>query len=294
MIEKVTVAGHIAIDHIFDIPYYPEKNHSIFIKSKEEYFGGGAANIAAGIAKLGCKSELVAAVDKNFEKSAYHNHLKRMGVELNVKKFDGEIAQAYIFNDDAHNQITYFYWGVSENMRDAKIEEREVIHIAPSHPEFAYNMAGKAKFLAFEPGQDIPRYDKEKLSSIIEKTDILFCNIFELKKIERIVGMKREKLKKHMDLVVTEGEKGSVLHAGGKTKKIPSVEADVIDPTGAGDAYRAAFWAGLMHGMDMEESCKLGSIASSLVVGKKGAQTGLPDWGMLIKKYEILSKAEKI
>jgi len=294
MIEKVTVAGHIAIDHIFDIPYYPEENHSIFIRSKGKYFGGGAANIAAGIAKLGCKSELVAAVDKNFEKSAYYNYLKRIGVELNVKKFEGELAQAYIFNDDGQNQITYFYWGVSENIRDVEVEEREVIHIAPSHPEFAYNMAGKAKFLAFEPGQDIPRYDREKLSFIIEKADILFCNIFELKKIEKILGMEREKLKENMDLIVTEGEKGSTLYTNGKIKRIPSVKADVIDPTGAGDAYRAAFWAGLMHGMDMEESCKLGSIASSLVVGKKGAQTGLPDWDGLIKKYEMLGKAEKI
>jgi len=294
MMEKVSVAGHIAIDRIFDIPYHPEENHSILIKSKEKYFGGGAANIAIGIAKLGCRSEIVAAVNRNFEESEYYTYLKNMGIELSLKKFDGELAQAYIFNDDSNNQITYFYWGVSENMKDVSIGSRDVIHIAPSHPEFAYKMAEKAKFLAFEPGQDIARYNKEQLSFIMENADILFCNNFELRQIEKRMGTDISKISEKTDVIVTEGERGSSLHTREGTKRIPAVESKIIDPTGAGDAYKAAFWAGLIRGMDMEESCKLGSIASSFVLEKKGAQTGLPDWNKLIKKYEMLRKAEKI
>ncbi len=294
MTEKVTVAGHIALDFVFDIPYHPKKNHSIFINNKERYFGGGAANIAVGIAKLGGRSELVAAVDENFEDSDYCAYLKSMGVELGLKKFDGEIAQAYIFNDEGQNQISYFYWGVSENMKTVKPEARDTVHIAPSHPDFACRMAERAKFVAFEPGQDIPRYTREKMSFVMEHTDILFCNIFELKKIEKLTGMGGEKIARKMDMVVTEGEKGSTLYHDGRAKKIPAVKTDVVDPTGAGDAYKAAFWAGMLRGLDMETSCKLGSTASSLVVRKRGAQSGLPDWDELTRVYKTFWQVENI
>ncbi len=294
MIEKVSVAGHIAIDHIFSIPYHPEKNHSIFIKDMEDFFGGGAANIAVGMAKLGCRSELIAAVNRNFEGSDYYKYLNNMDIELSVKEFDGELAQAYIFNDERSNQITYFCWGVSENMRDVEVEMRDTVHIAPSHPEFACKIAERAKFLAFEPGQDIARYGKEQLSFIIENTDILFCNNFELEKIEKITNSCLSEISRKTSVIVTEGEKGSSLHTAEGTKRIPAVESEIVDPTGAGDAYKAAFWAGIARGMDMEDACRLGSIASSFVIKKKGAQMGLPDWNTLIGKYEMLRKAEKI
>ena len=86
---------------------------------------------------------------------------------------------------------------------------------------------------------------------------------------------------------MTEGEKGSILYSEGNTKRIPAVKAKVLDSTGAGDAYKAAFWAGLIHGMDLETSCRLGSVSSSLVIKEKGAQSGLPDWDKLIELYEI-------
>jgi len=295
MIEKVTVVGHIALDFVFDIPYHPEKNHSIFIKNKKRYFGGGAANIATGIAKLGCKSELIAAVDQNFGDSDYHTYLKSLGIELGIEKFDGEIPQAYIFNDEEQEQISYFYWGVSEKMGTVKARERDAVHIAPSHPEFACRMAEKAKFVAFEPGQDIPRYSREKMSSIMECTDILFCNIFELGRIEKLTNMGRDEMAESMDIIVTEGEEGSTLYHDGRAKKIPAVKSNVIDPTGAGDAYKAAFWAGLMKGLDMETSCKLGSTAASMVVKRRGAQSGMPEWKELTNAYEAnFGKVENI
>lgn len=285
MTERVTVAGHIAIDFVFNIPYHPEKNHSIFIRNKERYFGGGAANIAVGIAKLGCRSELLAAVDRNFESSDYYDYLRKQGVGLRLKKFDGEIAQAYIFNDEGNDQVSYFYWGVSENMEHMEPDAVDTVHIAPSHPEFACRMAENARFVAFEPGQDIPRYDRKKMSFVMENTDILFCNIFELKRIEKLVGMERKRMAERMDMVVTEGSDGSTMYHNGRAKKIPAVKTRVVDPTGAGDAYKAALWAGLMHGMDMETSCRLGSTAASMAVKKMGAQSGMPGWDELMDAY---------
>ena len=69
--NKVSIVGHIAYDHIFTIPYLPSKNHSIYIQSMGTYFGGGAGNIATGIASLGGKCEIISAVGTDFTNSKY-------------------------------------------------------------------------------------------------------------------------------------------------------------------------------------------------------------------------------
>lgn len=284
--KKVTVVGHIAMDYIFTIPYFPEKNHSIYINKSGEYFGGGGANIAVGIAKLGCRSEIVAAVPKNFLNTKYGKYLQENNVELSVNAFKGKIAQAYIFNDLENNQITYFDWGVSGKMSEMKGGAREYVHIAPSHPSLALRMAERGKFIAYEPGQDLPKWGKDTLAFILKKTNLLFCNNFELREIERKAGIKKEALLSRMDIVVTKGREGSMMYSKNKKIFIPALPAKVVDTTGAGDTYKAAFWVGIMKGYDRETACKMGSVASSLVVEKIGAHNGLPDWGALCQKYE--------
>lgn len=283
--KKVTVVGHIAMDYIFVIPYFPRKNHSIYIERSGVYLGGGGANIAVGIAKMGCRSELVATVPQKFYNSRYGKYLKESDIELSVTPFKGRMPEAYIFNDRENNQITYFNWGVSEHMGELRGEPREYVHIAPSHPTLALHMAKKGEFIAFEPGQDLPKWSGPMLASILKKINLLFCNTYELREIEKKAAMPKEKLIRHMDIVVTEGKKGSVMYAHSKKKRIPALPAKVVDPTGAGDAYKAAFWVGMMRGYDMETACKMGSIASSLVVEKMGGQMGVPTWDMLLKQY---------
>ena len=55
----IHIVGHTAIDHISRVPHLPEKNCSTHISDRQIYFGGGAANIAAGIAVLGAPAEIL-------------------------------------------------------------------------------------------------------------------------------------------------------------------------------------------------------------------------------------------
>lgn len=49
----ISVVGHTTTDHLFTVPELVAKNHSTFITAHKVFYGGGAANIAAGIAMLG-------------------------------------------------------------------------------------------------------------------------------------------------------------------------------------------------------------------------------------------------
>jgi ribokinase len=285
MISKVTVCGHIAHDIICDVPYFPKKNHSIYIKHLEKCYGGGAANIAVGIARLGGESELVAAVPEGFFASEYAKYLDQQGVHLRVTTFTGNLPTAYIFNNEDHHQITYFSWGVSEFLPKI-VTEVQAVHLAPVHPDFACAMAPHASFLAFEPGQDLPRYTAKQLSHVLEHTNLLFVNEFELSILERTIARPLKNLIDEMDVVVTHGKKGCQIFADGLQTSIPAVSTALIDPTGAGDAHRATCWAGLLRDMDLVEACELANVAASLVVQHYGAQSNLPDWDILLAESE--------
>ena len=67
----IHVVGHTAIDHISRVPHLPEKNCSTHITDRQIYFGGGAANIAAGIAMLGEQVTLHSCIGGDFVGGEY-------------------------------------------------------------------------------------------------------------------------------------------------------------------------------------------------------------------------------
>lgn len=282
--NAVTVVGHVAIDHIFDIPRHPEPEHSIFIRRHERHFGGGGANIATGIAKLGGRSRLLAAVPEDFSATDYAAHLDDLNVELAVTPFSGEMSTAYIFNDGEHRQITYFSWGVSEHMQELEASG-DMVHLAPIHPAFACRMADHARYLAFEPGQDLPRYTAEQLSYVLARADMLFCNATELHTMTHMLDVSQRALLTDLDAVVTHGERGCLVYEANERHDIPAVAADVVDPTGAGDAHRAAVWAALQRNIELPVACQVGNVAAALTVEQRGAQNGIPDWETLLERH---------
>jgi len=62
----IHIVGHTAIDHISRVPHLPKANCSTHITDRQIYFGGGASNIAAGIAMLGEQVTLHSCIGQVF------------------------------------------------------------------------------------------------------------------------------------------------------------------------------------------------------------------------------------
>jgi adenosine kinase len=72
---------------------------------------------------------------------------------------------------------------------------------------------------------------------------------------------------------VTRGAQGSLLRRGDDVVEIPAVAAErVVDPTGAGDAYRGGLLHGLGRGLPLETAARIGSLLGSLAVAHPGTQ----------------------
>lgn len=287
--QVISVVGHTAFDLISHVPFLPQPNTSTYVESQEELFGGGAANIAAAIATLGGKSSLISPVGMDFINSAYERHLQGLGVDMEYLTVivDDATARAYVFTDRQHNQVTYFYWGASRYFPRLEAPRLDFVHLATANADFNQRVAEKADFASFDPGQDIHTYTKEQLISILRHTDILFANQHEMERLEEMTDLSRDQIKDMVDtLVVTYGREGSKIISEDIELSIPSIKVESVDPTGAGDAYRAGFLLALSRGYSLEASARIGTTVASFVVEMMGPQTNLPTWEAMLERSE--------
>jgi adenosine kinase len=289
---KVIVAGSLAYDRIMDFEGHfsdhilPEKIHVLNIcfqvNGMKEKFGGTAGNIAYSLSLMGIRPEISASIGHDHHR--YLNWLEANGIEIrSIRLIEDEFtACAYITTDRADNQITGFNPGAmkcSSHLDWTRLEpSKTLIIISPGNLEDMIRYPQQCKNLGidyiFDPGQSLPMLAPEDLAQSIEGSRILICNDYELDLIMNKTRLDLEGLlQKAGAIIVTLGESGSRVYNGKKTTEIPSVTADKVeDPTGAGDSYRGGLISGLVRGLDLEQSARLGSVCSSFAVESYGTQ----------------------
>ncbi|MFA7198953.1 MAG: carbohydrate kinase family protein [Methanoculleus sp.] len=283
----IAVVGHTAIDHLFRVPKLPGRHNSTYITDHQVYFGGGAANIAAGIAVLGERCQLISSIGGDFPGSDYDLWMHSLEIVQDFTTVrDARTATAYVFTDDDGDQETFFEWGASAAFSRAEAPALDFVHMATADPDFNVQVAQKSEFASFDPGQDLLRYTPDQLEIIFANIDILFSNNHEMDRMCQMLDLEREALVASVPMVVTtRGAEGSLLCMDGEEHPVPAVRVDAADPTGAGDGYRAGFLTAFERGYAPLDCCRAGAVVSSFVVEKTGTQTNLPDWDRMLERY---------
>ena len=283
----IHVVGHTAIDHISHVHHLPERNCSTHITDRQIFFGGGAANIAAGIATLGEEVTLISCIGGDFPGSDYDRWMQKLGVHQQFFHVPGtHTPTAFMFTDDAGDQMTFFEWGASKAFAEADAPTLPLVHMATADPEFNCRVAERSEFASFDPGQDVFWYTKEQLETILPNANILFANQHEVQHMCRTLGITKEVLIQQVDMAIfTMSGDGSMLYTGGTEQFIPVVPVTLADPTGAGDSYRAGFLTAYVRGYSPLTSCRIGTVTASYVVEHPGCQTHLPTWDQMCSRY---------
>jgi sugar/nucleoside kinase (ribokinase family) len=76
--------------------------------------------------------------------------------------------------------------------------------------------------------------------------------------------------------VITLGARGAMLLADGKIRKQPALKQDLVDATGAGDAFNGGFLHALLRGSSWDDCLRAGNVCGGLVVSAPGGSKGLP------------------
>ena len=302
MKKDIVVSGSLAYDRIMDFPGHfsdhilPDKIHAINVcfqvNSMQEKFGGTAGNIAYALKLMGENPVISAAIGHDYQR--YFDWLAKNGLSIdNIKLIEDEVtAGAYITTDKADNQITGFNPGAMRYSSALDFDQfkasKTMVIVSPGNLEdmVSYPRACKAKGIdyIFDPGQSLPMLDAKDLVQAIDGCRILICNDYELELIMSKTELDEgELLVRAGAIIVTMGELGSRVYTPDGEIRIPAAKPkQVVDPTGAGDAYRGGLISGLLRGKDIEESARMGSACASFAVECYGTQS----YSFTMKEFE--------
>jgi len=289
---RILVSGSLAFDRIMDFPekfsdhILPDKIHILnvcfLVNGLKEQFGGTAGNIAYNLALLGERPFILASAGKDFD--SYEKWLTDLGLPLDgIRRIPDEFtAGAYITTDIADNQITGFNPGAMRHPCQYDIDgsnpAETLAIVAPGNLDdmLTYSRAFKERSIAciFDPGQQIPALATESLLEMLAGCTLFISNDYELEMVMRSTSKsKAELLEMAGGIITTLGERGAVVMLPHETVEIPAARADrVLDPTGAGDAFRAGLIKGLTQGKSVVEAARMGAVCASFGVECQGTQ----------------------
>jgi adenosine kinase len=289
--KKILVTGSIAYDTIM---VFPDrfKNHLLadqlhiinvcFLTPQiRREFGGTAGNIGYNLKLLGEDPLVMATVGDDIDPYAQRLDSLGIGKQL-LKRIAGQFtAQAFITTDLDDNQITAFHPGAMNHSHENHIRRDLGAGIAIIGPDGKEGMLQHAKECAeagvpflFDPGQGLPMFSAAEIEEFLKHAAYVAVNDYEGKMLEEKTGRKLAEIARGVKgLICTLGAKGSLIFADGQRHEVSSVAPDaVVDPTGCGDAYRAALLVGLARGWDWTSIGRLGSIMGALKIAQRGAQ----------------------
>ena len=291
------ICGSLAFDTIATFPgrfsqqIMPDQLHilnvSFLVPTLRREFGGCAGNIAYSLSQLGGQPLIMATVGA--DGAEYLQRVASWGASTALIRTvpDAHTAQAIIITDTDNNQITAFHPGAMQSAHLNAVPPDSDIRVAIIAPDGRDAMLQHAAQLAqakipfiFDPGQGLPMFDGAELRSFVEQATWVAVNDYEAQMLCERTGQTLESLSRsHLrGIVVTLGAEGCELWQNGLRVRVPGLAAEtVVDPTGCGDAFRAALLHGIEQGWSLERCVQLGNRVGAIKVACRGGQNHVLD-----------------
>lgn len=293
---KLIICGSIALDRIMNFSgkyrdlIKPDKLHvlslSVLLDKLEETPGGVAANIAYSLAQLGERPVIMGSVGP--DAADYMNRLSATGIDtgsVHISKLP--TASFNVMTDSDDNQVGGFYPGAmadAEGLTLVPWAGQDVLVCVSAHdPGSMRSQVAECRQhglrLIYDPGQQVSNSPATSLKAGLDAAEVLIINDYELSVLCDKSDMSAEDIKSKVPVVITTlGKEGSMIDGAkaGGPHKIPACRPDkLIDPTGAGDGYRAGFLYGYLRQWQLPKCGRLGSVIASFAIEHHGTQTEL-------------------
>jgi len=285
------ICGSLAFDTImsfegrFSEQILPDQLHilnvSFLVPALRREFGGCAGNIAYGLRQLGGTPLPMATVGSDGAEYLTRMQAQGISTEFVRQVEDLYTAQAMIMTDRDNNQITAFHPGAMMQAHTTRIAPRADITLGIISPDGRDAMLAHAEQFhaagipfVFDPGQGLPMFDGPALAHFVELAAWVTVNDYEGRMLCDRTGLSCAELSRRVQgLVVTLGAEGCEVWVDGEKTLVPPVQAEaVVDPTGCGDAFRAALLFGLEQGWPLVRCAELGNRVGARKIASRGGQ----------------------
>lgn len=251
--------------------------------------GGNNPNNAVGAARLGLKTAIYINIGSDLAGKFTLAKLKEEGVDTRYvvvnEGMDSNVSALISFKGE--RTILTYHQDFKYKLPD--LEKARWIYLSSMGKSASEdNFFGQVEnyvertgaSLAFNPGTFEFEYGVKKFSKLLSLTKLLILNKEEA---ELVLG-RRQEIKKMLKqlaelgprmVIITDGKNGSYGFDGNSFYGLGIIPANVVDTTGAGDAYATGVVAGLFYGKNLAEAMMFGAANGASVTEYIGPQAGL-------------------
>lgn len=283
MDAAVLVVGSVNVDLIWKLPRLPAPGETTTGGRFEEGPGGKGANAAAAAARLGVRTSFVGLIGPDERGKQARADLERAGVDTSLlgTTASAPTGVAAILVDDAGENMVAVASGANaevdgERVRaafDAVAADRPLVLSNLEIPDEAVAAAAAGASERGWPFVLNPAPARAVAPEIIRACDLLIPNEGEAATLGGVGGLLDAGARA---VAVTLGGRGVDLHRpGAPVHHVAAMPVDVVDTTGAGDAFCGGLAAGLAEGLGVEEAVRWGAAAGALACRGVGARSSL-------------------
>lgn len=242
--------------------------------------GGTGANIAWNLRLLSEEPLLVGTVGHDGE--SYRTFLQENGIRAEHIEvlLEHATSTAVIATDSRERQITFFHPGADAagTWPVSRLDPATIAYAITSPRDVRVTMEALEWChhhrvpCIFDPGQNMLCFTVDNLRRALRMCSGLVVNASEWETLTSLLSVSLEDVLAIVPwVIITRGADGCHVHTRDESLRLPACPVEtIVDPTGAGDAFRAGLLAGLARGWPLVGGCKLGAALAAKVVEQQG------------------------
>lgn len=305
MPRDLVSVGSAIVDRYYRLSNLPEPDGGAFVRESWEGFGGVAANVACAASRLGRETGMVSRLGSDGDADAVAEDLREWGVDTARLQY-GEEASTYsiVLRDPAGERMIVTGGEAARSLslsdadlayaRDARVvftngyvPDRAVAPLVEARsegalPPLAFDLSGPLAELE-DRGTD-----PETVDAAVETADLFVADTVALRSYldhhgtafgprDTAAAVRWFRDRGAERVALTRGADGAVLFTPETTVEVSAYDVDVVDATGAGDAFVAGLIdAWLLDGRDPWEAGRRAAAVAALSCTGDGARGGLP------------------
>lgn len=280
----VLCVGLACYDLIFTVDHHPGPDEKARASAFMGCGGGTAANAAVAAARLGASTAFIGYLGTDIYGDQHLAELHAAGVDTRLVVRGAEatsLSAIFVKPDGARSIVNY--------------REAIVTRLTPAHVSFAQMRPRTILFDGHQPALAIAMANWARNHNIPTLLDadtvneghdelVRLCTLIAASErfSQEYTGASSPQAGMAMlaqqapAVIVTLGERGLIWQRGTQTGALPAFPVQVVDTTGAGDAFHGALAVGIAQGMAWDEMLRFASAAGALCCTRRGARPGLP------------------
>ncbi len=274
--------GMAAYDLTFRVTHQPGADEKMRAMTLLECGGGPAANAAVAAARLGLRSAFLGYVGKDLYGEAHLRELQTEGVDTQwVLRGDmpSSLSSIYVKPDGSRSVVNY--------RGETPAVQWSQLTLPPNVKAILFDgheLQAALTLLELAQVQQIPTI--LDAGSVHAGTETLFDKVDYLVAAETFAlpftnektpaGALQQLLPLCRNVIITSGAQGLVYHMEGETGSMPAFPVNVVDSTGAGDAFHGGFATAVIERKAIRESLKFATAVAALSCTGLGARPSLP------------------